>query len=313
MPYNFDEKPGMGFRQGLAGLKDMERQNKERERLLKERTDRVRKEAELLGMPKVEVAAAGVGELEAIVADRKGKEEERQRRAGKMMLERDQRAVAQTGQDFGALGEAQVRYFMGSTGVATTNEAGALWGKMGQADRALAFGVKDEKIIGRLMEDDRAVARLAAGEQERKRKEEAEAAGRALVGKTLELPRGNIGVYTSAGQLQVLPKEKEEKYEKEPYQGDYVRGPQGTVQEWDPAKEVYMPVRPDAVQVVDEWDEKKKERVKKVVEKDRWANVKLPEKRPVFGSVDEANAAKLPKGTRMLVFDGKKYRGAVVE
>jgi hypothetical protein len=294
-------------------LKDQLAAAKERERLLKERTDRIRKEAELLGMPKAEVQAAGIGELEAVIDDRKRKEKERERLAGRMMLERDQRAVVAAGQDFGKLGEAQVRYFMGNTGVSTTNEAQEVWKRMGLADRAMAFGVRDEKLISKLMSDDQATARLAAADEERKRKIEEETADRKLIGTKVDLPEGNTAVWTSRGQLQVLPKEKE-KYEREVYQGDFVRGPNGTVQEWNPTKEVYDPVRPDPVTMEQVWDPAKKDFVKKAVEKDRWAGVNIPPKRQVFESEEAALAAKLPIGTPVLVKSkktGKYVTGTV--
>jgi hypothetical protein len=171
------------------------------------------------------------------------------------------------------------------------------------------------------MSDDQATARYNAAEQERKRKEMEDAAHRKMIGTTMELPNGNKGVWTSSGQLQVLPKEKENK--EEVYQGDFVRVPGGTIQEWNPAKEIYTPVKPDAVQMEDQMvpikDKKGNvltyDKKKVPVEKDRWAKVQVPDKREVFESAADAEAAKLPKGTKLLVKDEKtgKYRPAVVQ
>jgi hypothetical protein len=124
----------------IQGLKDQLAAEKERERMLKERTEKVRTAAKLMGMSGAEVAAAGVGELEAMLEDRKRQDEEKQKQMGKMMLERDLRAVNATGQAFEALNPAQVKFFMGNTGVATTDAAKSTWEKMGQA------GLKDLKV-----------------------------------------------------------------------------------------------------------------------------------------------------------------------
>jgi hypothetical protein len=326
MPYNFGPQPIQSYLSGLNALKEDERQEKDRQRLLTERIDRVRKEAELLGVPKADVQASSVGELEAHIADRKRKEEERQRLAGRMMLERDQRAVVAAGQKFGSLSPSQIQYFMNNTGAPSTNDAAAVWDKMGTADRAMAFGVRDERLINKLMQDDQAVARLNASEAERKRKadeaaarlnaSEAErkrkadeaAAGAKRIGTAVELPDGNKGVWTSPSQVQVLPKDKAPKYKKETYQGDFVRTAEGTVQEWNPTKEVYTPVKPDPVTVELVWDKDKKDFVKKPVEKDRWQGVQMRTKLREFDSLDEANAAKLPKGTPIIVVNPKTGR-----
>lgn len=325
MPYNFGNQPDFGYlnqkvqyQRGLAALKDEERQEKDRQRLLEERTDRVRKEAELLGVPKADAQAASIGELEAHISDRKRKEEERLKLAGRMMLERDQRAVVAAGQTFDRLAPAQIQYFMQNTGTPSTNDAQTVWDKMGTADRAMAFGVRDERLINKLMQDDQAVARLNAGEAERKRKAAEVEADRKLIGTAMDLPDGNKGVWTSRSQIEVLKKDKDPKYKKETYQGDFVRTPEGTVQEWNPTKEVYTPVMPDAVTVerklvknkAGEWED-----MKVPVEKDRWANVKLPTKRQVFDTLDQAQKANLPKGTRILAPNPKtgKLEEAVVQ
>jgi hypothetical protein len=108
-------------------------------------------EAQLLGLPKAQAQAMGVGELQGFVDASKAQQKERMAQEAAQRVMRDVRAAASTAKPGASLTPAELRFFMERAGTGDPAGAAAIWDGMDRVDRARAMGVADKAVIDDLM------------------------------------------------------------------------------------------------------------------------------------------------------------------
>jgi hypothetical protein len=142
---------GIKRRQMMQELEAETRRMKEADRALVEDTNRARMEAQLLGLPKPQAQAMGVGELKGFIDATKTKEKEKLQQESAQRVMRDVRATAATAKPASGLSAAELNFFMKQAGVGNAGSAMALWDEMPRMDRARLMGVSDKAVIDDLM------------------------------------------------------------------------------------------------------------------------------------------------------------------